>query len=474
MNPKTVAILLTTLAFAAVAMFLTDERDSPVAPNNTNTNDTSQTLIAPETLGVELHQLSLNLDGTGEDIVLARVQGRWKIEQPHAFPAKASEVDPLLNALARLTGTTPTPSDAPSTRPSITLGHGKNKTQVWLGDRLGSGQARVYLKKEEKTQSYTTTDTLHQLFDRLSTSSFYAKAFEPMLMPEVRQIQINTPKAKTTLRQNAERWQIIHGDKAERALAQNIPGHPGIEAYFELFKQIELLAQHPYGSPEALAQFGLDKPLIAVRFTPHLEASDSTAAWVLQIGVPANPDDTTRFVSFGWSGDPTPAVFTVATAHALAFAQDTASFRDPRIIDLAPALIASIETKPPPQEGEPLQDQILIFDPSTEPRLLNELREESSLSVKACRDLLQAITSPVATTYIEYDQAKFKKIRVVTVRGRLGTHTQSFAVFVDPNSSSGNPTVLIRRGLERVMLQVPLQAVAGLINPSSFVAEDEG
>ena len=482
MNAKATIILLIVFAVAAAALLLVDTGDH----QNTGTTEddkNKQAIIDPDTLGPALYQIAFDLDadGEGDDLVLARVQGRWKIEVPHAFPARNSELDKVLKTLAELEGTPTDEATIPSHPIGITIGHGDKRYSLWLGKRLGSGQAMVYRQVQGKTQGYLTTDTLHDLLANLNPSLFYAKSFDPLLMAEIKEVRINTPESEAVLLQDNDLWQIAYGDKTERALTQNIPGHHGVRSYFELFRRVELTEQQAYLGKQELSKFGLDKPLITVRFVPVLEdAGQSETGWVLKVGVPADPDDTMRFVSFGWSGDPTPAVFTVATPYALSFGKDSAAFRDPRIVTTPIALIKSLEmidpTRPfymPELEATLYLKSKHVFsfqhDAKARAKFVTNQKDEVDgwieISERPVKQMVEALVSARAVDYVILQADELKPLKIVRLMPRLGEGIETFRIYTDMDSVPDKPTVLVQREGEPIALRIAFDEVRHVLDP---------
>lgn len=467
MNVKATLILLIVFAIAAIGLLLVDTGSRP-STDEPDKSQPQQLIVDPDTLGPQLVQLTIDLDGEDGDLVLARVQGQWKIESPHAFPARTSELDKVLRTLAELEGK-PIDDVAISSQPiGLTIGHGEKRTSLWLGKRIGSGKAVIYRESEARLQGYLATDKLHDMIVGLSPNLFYAESFDPLLMAEIREIRITTPESEAVLRQAEDNWRIAYGDKSERALTHNIPEHYGVKSYFELFRNIELVEQQPYQSKQGLSKFGLDKPLIAVRFVPTLEdAGNTNRGWLLKVGVPADPDDQTRFVSFGWSGDPTPAVFTVATPYALSFAKDPTVFRDPRVVRTPSKLIASI--------GLQFTDRpqaTIELAAGTEPQLRKSNGQTIALSVD---HVVRAIKQLVDVRSMDFVPAKFSESdRLVSavITPKLDIGAEAFAVYIDPESKADGPTVLVHRGEEPVVMRVQRAVVAELIDPSTLLAKD--
>lgn len=484
MNAKATIILLIVFAVAAAALLLVDTGGTQ-STGETDDDKNKQTIVDPDTLGPALYQVAFDLDGEGDDLVLARVQGRWKIEVPHAFPARNSELDNVLKTLAELEGTPTDDVAIPSHPIGITIGHGDNRYSLWLGKRLGSGQAMVYRESQGKTQGkiqgYLTTDTLHDLLANLNPSLFYAKAFDPLLMAEIKEVRINTPESEAVLLQDNDLWQIAYGDKTERALTQNIPGHHGIRSYFELFRRVELTEQQHYLGKEGLSKFGLDKPLITVRFVPALEdAEQSETGWVLNVGVPADPDDTMRFVSFGWSGDPTPAVFTVATPYALSFGKDSTAFRDPRIVTTPRALIKSLEmidpTRPfymPELEATLYLKSKHVFsfqrDDKVRVKFVTNQKDEVDgwieISERPVKQMVEALVSARAIDYVILQADELKPLKTVRLTPRLGEGIETFRIYTDMDSVPDQPTVLVQREGESVALRIAFDEVRYVLDP---------
>lgn len=471
MNPKTTVILVVVLALAGMAYLIT--RDTPADDRNAaRPNDVGQSaesILQPDTFGPELVYLALDLDGDVDDIAFSRVQGQWKIDEPHAFPAKNTEIDKVLNTLIDLNGVPIKDNDLPTQPTGLIVVQGKDRYSIWLGKRTGSGKAIVYRQIQNDIQGFITTDALHDLLANLKPNKFYAKSFMPLLMPEIREVHISTPESVAVLHQIDERWWIVYDDKAERALEQRIPERLGLNSYFEHFRRAELLAQHPYQGEQGLAQFGLDKPLITTHFVPMLEDEENAdTGWVLRVGVPADPEDKTRFISFGWSEDPTPAVFTIATPYALAFAQDSTAFRDPRVMTTPRAMIASIGLR---YSGGPTQTIKLL--PGKKPVFHQTNGQTSALSAGLVDEMLKRLVDARSMDFTLADFSEGDILVSIEVTPKLDGRPEKFTVYNDPQIDSDEPTVLVHRGNEPVALRVPRSVVSGLLDPTTLLAEDK-
>ena len=163
---------------------------------------------------------------------------------------------------------------------------------------------------------------------------FYATKIDPLLMPEYGRIELSSNDSNSALIQSIPgEWQVSQDQAIAPALTEQLGEYPGVATFFELHNSIKPHVHIEYFRAVELAQYGLDRPLISVRFVPsEADPDDMSASISLNVGVPADPKDENRYVSYGRSDDPRPAVFTIATPIALAFGQQATNFRDPRIM----------------------------------------------------------------------------------------------------------------------------------------------
>ncbi|MEM6257247.1 MAG: hypothetical protein AAGI37_02905 [Planctomycetota bacterium] len=476
MNPKTVIILVAVLGVAVLAYLLTQRGESVPNPNSpeqtSDSRDTDPPLLTEDVLGNTLRSITFDSGVHGTLLNLERIEGSWWVTKPSRFKANPAVIDELLTQLGGLTGRPAAggPAGLVPDSPGLFLSHGLDVTQLFFNSRLGAGRAAVTVIQGPLTTDYNATDMLQDVFDELDIDRFYAKSFDPPLMPEVGRIDIDTPDGSSTLVQDEGSWWIEHESGLERVLETGLPGYPGVQDLFELF-QAELIEKQSDNPASGMASYGLNAPLISARFTPVRK--DPGQAYEVHIGTAADPDDQARYVSNGSVGQAMYPVFTMATEVALAFGQDATVFRDPRITDLSPTLIEKIDTKPPPKENIPLREQIILMDSDSGPALLDESKKRQPVSIRAYEDMLLGITTPQAIAYIPYSETQYIKLRVVVIRSKLGLDTQSFGVFRDPQSSPSQPTMLIRRGLEPILLRVSEESVAPLLDPSTLLTEDD-
>lgn len=467
MNAKTLVILLVFLTLSGIAFYLTRDQVGVDVPDNSDhaSADLEGRTIVPENmLTSSLSRIGINDPDEYGALTIDRSDGKWTLLSPHQFPARTQAIDELLQLLAGLEGVEIDESHDPLGHAVGLVTSNHDEVLLTLGPRLGGGRAVVFIKRSGETRTYNASNSLHDYLLGLDFKTFCARKPPRLLMPDIRTVRIETPGDSSILHQVDGTWWIGDGTRAERALEQAIPNHPGVSSYFALFESIEVLDVQTYSDREELAKFGLDKPLISARFTP-ISQNNPEWGWQLNVGTPAQPQDQTRFVSFGWFDDPIPAVFTVATPIALAFAQDAEAFRDPRVIAMPVAMIESMMLRF--ADG----DESRIDLANGKVPLLDAVRgEQRELSVVRTAEQLKRIADARAQGYVPIDSTSHHTLVAVTLKPRLLDDDESFTICVDPESKADKPTVLIQRGKESIALRVPKEAVAGLLDPESLVA----
>lgn len=462
MNAKTTTILLILFAIAGAALYFTGGgTTSTPNPHPDNSITADHPVLDPDLLGPSLEKLTIDSDGQGENMAVSRSSGRWRVIRPHPFLAKTAAIDEILATIDGLTGYAIDAPSIPKNVPKIDIVSGGQTLSIILADRLGAGRAKLYLRSNASMAGYNVTDDLHDLIDQIDLSLCYGDQLDPPLMPEVGRIEITTPESTSVLTQRDGKWRIGASATSERALVQSMPDHPGISELFKLISVIKLNQHHPYDSKDDLAKFGLGKPLITARFSGIDEdPSNPNAGMLIGIGVPADPTDQKRFISYGPADAPMPAVFTTDTSLALAFGQDATAFRDPRFVATPASLVQSItieHTQAPKQFIWLKADGSATLDmPQVAPLTLRP--EHTAL-------LTHALTQTRPTGYIQPTDQRLKEIAHVEVSEKLSNKVEKFTIFADPDADKAHATVLVRRGNEPVLLRVDQAAVETLLNP---------
>ena len=480
MNPKTTVILLVVFVLAIVALVLVPQVNGPRLTGKTDTDNTTNNdkpLLTEKQLGNNLKRITFDGGLRGTMLRLERINGRWRVTQPTAFPAKQGAVDELLGVLAGITGSaTDQHSGLVPDGRSLTLEFNDTDEPTWLGigDRLGAGRAVISTSPGDHLQSYETQDTLHDLFDNFDPAVFYAGKIDPPLMPEVQRIEITTPDGVSALTQQGGRWWIGQGEQAERALEDDLGDRPGVSALFKLIQAIELTEPQPQSARDGLAAFGLGDPLIRVRFVPVEEArSERSPGMEIRVGVPGDPHDQTRYIAIGAIGDSNPAVFKTASNMALTLSADTKSFRDPRITTIPASLIASIDLMG--GRGD-VDDRKIMFHADHVPTLIvpNAVpaAKATVLDPQACSAMLSLLTGARAIDYVRAPAQGASRINTAFITSRLSDKAEAITILPDPESKQDAPTVLIQRDDEAVALRVLRSTVAGLIAPSLLFSDD--
>lgn len=477
MNPIALVILLIVLALSSIAFFLT-QKGSGVSPGGGHGNPATglkdKTIVPAGMLSNALSRISIDNPGRQSPLTVDVKDGRWNVFVPHPFPAKTRAIDELLGLLAALEGTR-IDGQHDMLGDSVGLVTRANiEMRISLGPRLGGGRGILFFEDSRGTTTYNASDALHDYLDQLDPASYFDDKLPQLLMPEIRQVRIETPDGKSMLNQIEGKWSIGQGRQAERALAQGIPNHPGVSDYFALFEAAEALEMQTYSREQGLAKFGLDKPLISAHFTPATQ-KHAEAGWRLNVGVPADPQDQTRFISFGWFDDPHPAVFTVATPVALAFSQRATAFRDPRLVSTPASLIESVKFFKPGQKWAHLSVDFASSGTTT----LTSLRaggQFGGLSVEmappAAKTLLNVLTTPTAEAYTAPAIESLNPLMRVELQPRLGAEAESLAIFADPESEADLPTVLVHRENEPVLLRIDRATAESLLDPAELLADN--
>lgn len=469
MNPKAVIILIVVLALAASALFLLP---SGPPPRIEDEEDEPGPLFTEQKLGPSIAVLRIfSSSGRQPDLVVVKKNGRWWVSEPHLFPAHRPTVETLLTTLARMQAT-PVSIEAPE-GPANEF-HSRRLTveymdrppeSVHLGERAGAGLARVSL--DYGAEIFETDVDLHDYFDAFDPSSFYARKVLTPIMPDVERIDFATIDGQSTLVQQADGWFIGDEENPERALAQNLPDAAGVEQVFTLVDLLELSNPQPTGTP--LSAYGLKEPLASIALGPiHDAPAQADNAMTISLGVPANPEDTQRYVGVIYDSATPPAVFTAPTKYALLLAQDATTFRDPRIFTTPTTLIKRIALTSGDSANQSLKlievNQLLFFS--------QRLSQPSTLDPAKLAAMLHGLQEARAIEYVALEGLSAERIEEVAIVPKLEGEQETFEVLTDPESKLDEPTVLVRRGDEPVALRVPRASVAGLLDPMSLVAED--
>ena len=193
-------------------------------------------------------------------------------------------------------------------------------------------------------------------------------------------------------------------------------------------------------------------------------------AWQLKVGVPADLQDQTRYVSYGPSDAPYPAVFIVNTQNAIAFGQDATRFRDPRIVRTPRNLIHLIK----------------LTEPSGRRRSFTFERNGSgihtletintfmmSLDRAAVAEFLNQLTTSAAIEFVTFDATKHQLLLTAVLHPRLGGEKENFSIYEDSSSERTLPTLLIHRSNEPVALRVPRTVIEPLLDPKPLLKPGE-
>ena len=470
MKPTTVAILLVVLLIAIVVLLSPQFITPSGGPRHDDSADTQ--VIPDEILNAPIDRIRIK---SGRDTVeLVQKNGRWWVDKPHNFLANTVPIDELLTTLGEIKGT-PIEDEVSDedefisidTSQTILIESKFSAIHVYLWNRLGAGRTHIGvsgLSGDNTIESYNVNSKLHDWLDDLAPHDFLAKTIDPLLMPDVTRIEIDSNQETSILEQSDGRWWIGSESSREPALEHGLLPNPGVSDYFSLLNSIEIIEHRRYIDRfDALARFGLDRPLITARFVMHDEEQD----WLLRVGVPADPEDQTRFVSYCRLDDDYPAVFTVATPIALAFGQQATNFRDPRIMVTPVTLVESIALKLPDSTA-----QAITLPASEPPQWTIQDEAPRTLSGELVVGMLKQMADARATAYVPTKLGEWKALVSVLVTPRLGGEPEPFTIYPDPESDPAEPTVLVHRGKEPVALRMPHSAVEGLLDPGSLMAEN--
>lgn len=475
MNIKTTLVLVACLALAIAGLLLTrgGAGDGGGDKTDTDTPTNEPPILGVNELGPELQ--SIQMQHAGQSLRLERAAGRWHIVSPNRFPANTRAIDEVLSILAGLSGqTTPTPpsrTDPNPQSPAVVLGYADRQTSLYLGDRLGNGRAQLRVVRDNRMLACNVSDALHDLFDAFDPRLLYAKSIDAPLLAQTRRIEFEIDGKTSTLTQEDGRWWIVYGASRERALEEQLPEFAGLSTYFKLLDRVEIVEHVDHHSTRGLGAYGLERPLIQTRLIPFdADPENPEAGWTLRVGVPADNDDLTgtpdqyRYVSFGRSGEPHPPVFKVATPIALALGQEATRFRDPRMITTPPTLIESIVITHP----DKTLHQITFMSDGTA-RLSRNNTNAIDIPRRAAEGLTKALHEARASAYPGYEPDTMNPLISIEVRPRLGGTTEQLAVFNDPESDPNQPTALVRRGNEPVVIRIDFSAVAPLLHPATLL-----
>ncbi|MGB0768242.1 MAG: hypothetical protein ACPGYV_11085, partial [Phycisphaeraceae bacterium] len=484
MNTKTVIGLVLVLGFALLALTLTTRQNQGPSPApQTGDPAPTETHTPPDTffdLPIEARRINdvmLIADERlpGVDLHISRASGRWRVQYPSDYPARTATIDRLLTLLI---GLAPTPAKTDrrpdDNPPTIMLSGNFPYTRITLGPRLGGGKALLFVSSPGPADEDNRTeipmqvdDALHDYIESFDAMAFYAKEIDAPSMIELERIEIVTPESKAVFVQRDERWFNTNGPTPQRTLITGLPGYPGIAEYFRLLDTIEVVEFEPRIARYRPEQYGLTNPLIAVKFyKPNPIPTHTQDGWQLNIGVPADPRDQTRYASFGDIRSDNPIVFRLPTPTALAFAQDEDSFRDPRVLTTPIALVKTIVLTSGLRDADEALatidvDRMLLFD--------RPMSQPIALDPNAIATMLVTLRDTRAIDYVALNESDAMLKRVVTIVPKLGGDQETFEIRSDPLSDADEPTVLIRRSDESIALRVVRAAVTGLLDPTALV-----
>ena len=274
MNPKAVVILLAVLLLGLAALLLTRPGASDPSSKD-NSEDTSKAIIDSDLLdsGISSIRIGAGLNGF-QPLLLERSAGRWQVIEPHAFPANTEPIDQLLELIASLEGE-PTDKHNAFTpdNPGLTISNGNQFITLYFGERIGAGRASVTIANGEAISNWIVDDALHEVFDsyfeRGGRTIFYATKIDPLLMPEYGRIELSSNDSNSALIQSIPgEWQVSQDQAIAPALTEQLGEYPGVATFFELHNSIKPHVHIEYFRAVELAQYGLDRPLISVRFVP--------------------------------------------------------------------------------------------------------------------------------------------------------------------------------------------------------------
>jgi hypothetical protein len=469
MNLKTTLILLALLALGVGALMLTrgGEDDNTAGPKPTpGTTDTDARPIFDESdLGPALTRIGF-VPGAGRTLVLERPAGRrWRVS-PAQLPAEPRAIDEILTLLAELRGEA-APNDAPDLAPDaprITLGKGEASITIRVGERLGGGRALVAVERYgADAERFVVQDTLQDVFEYFDATLLFGKSIDVPAMPTTRRVELNADGERSALVQDNNEWWIEHGESRERALESSLPRYPGVRDYFGLFDEIEIKSHVDPQEARNRAAFGLDRPLISVRFVP---IDEPDAGWVFRVGVPADPIERTRYASYGPAGSDAHAVFTIPESQAIRLGQRATAFRDPRLITTPTALIASITTSTSTGDKHRFN-----FDTDA-PALSLDERPAVALEKQAAATIITALYDARAIAYVEQLPTGSDRLASIRIEARLNGPSESLTLYSDPEADQDTPTVLARRGEETVLLRVERSVVEALLEPDNLFASE--
>jgi hypothetical protein len=472
MNLKITLSLVAVLAIAIAALLLTPGNESTTQKSGTTETaaaDSEEKPVIPrEALGSELNRITFNSARQDTVLKLERIDGRWWVTTPNQFPANAKQVDELLNQLSAMKGRGAKqnkPNGFVNDSPGVHLQHGNQETKVYLSKRLGAGRAILTVKYGDRMQGLNSSDALPELFGALNPNSYYGKAITPPLMPEIGRIEFNTPEGQSVLVQRDEQWWIGDDESPERALAQDVGDDPGIAQYFTLLQTIELIeVQDHDASPAA---FGLENPVIRISMTGVDHTGDDNESLELKVGAPADLEDQTRFISINYGGQRKPAVFTVATEYALLLGQSAKAFRDPRIVTTPPSLIQTITLISDTPEKP---DALIRLLPDRAELIIGPSGGSQPIDLVQLETALRKLSDTRSIDFVPMASQKQDLLVTVAIKPILNREVEVFEIRRDPDSDANTPTLLVRRGTERVALRVAEDEVAGLLDPESLVA----
>ncbi|MFN3168876.1 MAG: DUF4340 domain-containing protein [Phycisphaeraceae bacterium] len=478
MNIRTTLILLVLLVLGVVALMLTraGQDDATTHPTQNTTPETlardAQPVFSESELRTGLGRIGL-YPGQDRPLVLERRGGQHWTTSPLVFPADPRAIDELLSILADLRGE-PTDDDAIGPVPDmplIKLGTVEDPITIRVGNRLGGGRAGIVVDRGGGSTRYIVRDTLRDLFDNFDARLFFAKSINAPPMPATARVELLVDGERSALVQRDGQWWVEHGNGLERALESALPRRPGVRDYFALFAKLEIQSHaDPRDAPNRAA-FGLDRPLIAVRFEPLATDRDPNPdadAWVMRVGVPADPADQTRYVSYGPADDAAHAVFIVPTQQAIRLGQDATAFRDPRLITTPTALIESITTLTP-AGGK----QRFDFAAGAGATLTADDAAPTAISPRAAASIVTALYDARAVGYVEQRPVNAEPLMTIQITARLNGPNESFTLYRDPQAAARDtPTVLARRSNEPVLLRVEQSAVASLLDSGFRTAPD--
>lgn len=471
MTLKTTAILLIVFAAAIGALLLTRGGESnPLSDPLGRSSTDEPPLIRADQLASDLTSITIDDGLRGVLLKLDKVRGRWWVTKPYPHPADARSIDELLNLIGGLTVDTAADlSDKSSAfapdASFIKLGYEGRDVLLCIGDRRGAGRAIVTTVRDREVRHHLTQATLNELYDTFDLSVFYSPSIDPPLLPELSRIRFDLPEQASALSQANGRWWIEHADQRERALEISSGDRPGLDALISLVGSIELGPIQPYRTADDLAKYGLDDPLVTVRFEPMPGPGSTQQALTLGVGLPTDPLDERRFISVSQtpidiqSNDTsTPvAVFTAPTAQALALGQPATAFRDPRATSLAAVMIRTLtidrvdayRDMPRPTTLE------LSLPPDGAALLAVNGGEPREVSPQRAARALDALVRLRAESFEPIESDLQQPLATLTIQPRLDGETERFNFYRIPaQTPSPRRQLALRRGDEGVLLLV--------------------